>query len=36
MKNWVGIEGGKVKQNVICVGMSARMGVMCYGTVQYN
>ena len=25
MKNWVGIEGGKVRRNVPCVGMSVRM-----------
>ena len=23
--NWVGIEGGKVRRNVPCVGMSVRM-----------
>ena len=32
MKNWVGIEGGKVRRNVPCVGMSVRM---CYGSVQH-
>ena len=35
MKNWVGIEGGKVRRNVPCVVMSARMCVMCYGSVQH-
>ena len=25
MKNWVGIQGGKVRRNVLCVGMSVRM-----------
>ena len=25
MKNWVGIEGGKVRRNVPCVGMIVRM-----------
>ena len=35
MKNWVGIEGGKVKRNDPCVGMSVRMLVMCYGSVQH-
>ena len=25
MKNWVGIEGGKVRRNVPCVGISVRM-----------
>ena len=25
MKNWLGIEGGKVRRNVPCVGMSVRM-----------
>ena len=25
MKNWVGIGGGKVRRNVLCVGMSVRM-----------
>ena len=25
MKNWVRIEGGKVRRNVPCVGMSVRM-----------
>ena len=32
----IGIEGGKVRRNVPCVGMSVRMWVMCYGSVQYN
>ena len=25
MKSWVGIEGGKVRQNVLCVRMNVRM-----------
>ena len=25
MKNWTGTEGGKVRRNVPCVGMSVRM-----------
>ena len=36
MKSWVGRGGGKVRQNVLCVGMSVRMSVMCYGSVQHN
>ena len=36
MKSWVGIEGGKVRRNVLCVGMSVRMCVMCYGSSQHN
>ena len=35
MKNLVGIEGGKIRRNVPCVGMSVRMWVMCYGSVQH-
>ena len=32
LKGWVGIEGGKVRRNVICVGMSVSVShVMCYG-----
>ena len=35
MKSWVGIGGGKVRRNVLCVGMSVKMWVMCYGSVQH-
>ena len=35
MKNWVGIEAGKVRRNVPCVGMSVRIELMCYGSVQH-
>ena len=35
MRNWVGIEAGKVIKNVSCVVMRVRVPVMCCGSVQH-
>ena len=35
MRNWVGIEVGKVIKNVCCVVMIVRVSVMCCGSVQH-